>query len=206
MTRFSWSALIAFGLATGVGVLLLLGLFSAQTTVVIPLAPSNSVPSVASEQMTSQKTFGVDSNRVHIATSETKRTEVTPVTAVATASMPAPIVPPIAKPVPAAPDFEEPSPQTVIENMRSSFRDYQSMFGGNPVGTNPEITKALNGDNPKHAKFVHPEDGLRINDRGELIDSWGTPFFFHQLSAREMEIHSAGPDRVMWTSDDLVTK
>jgi len=90
--------------------------------------------------------------------------------------------------------------------MRSSFRDYQSIFGGNPVGTNPEITKALNGDNPKHSTFVHPDDGLRINDRGELIDSWGTPFFFHQLSAREMEIHSAGPDRVMWTSDDIVVR
>jgi len=206
MTRLSWSALIAFGLLTGVGVLLLLGLFSAQTTVIIPLAPSNSVPSVASKQMTAQKSFGGDSNRVHTATSETTRTEVAPATAVATASMPAPIVPPIAKPVSVAPDFDEPSPQAVIENMRSSFRNYQSIFGGNPVGTNPEITKALNGDNSKHAKFVHPDDGLRINERGELIDSWGTPFFFHQLSAKEMEIHSAGPDRVMWTGDDLVVR
>ena len=47
---------------------------------------------------------------------------------------------------------------------------------------------------------------MRINSQGELIDPWGTPYFFHQLSGTEMEIHSAGPDKVMWTQDDLVIK
>ncbi len=97
-------------------------------------------------------------------------------------------------------------PAIVLENMRRTFRQYSSRFGGNPVGTNAEITRSLNGNNPKHVVFLNPQDGLRINDRGELVDNWGTPFFFHQLSATEMEIHSAGPDRVMWTGDDLVTK
>ena len=90
--------------------------------------------------------------------------------------------------------------------MRLVFRNYISAFGSNPVGTNPEITQALDGGNRKQTHFLNEEDGLRINGRGELIDSWGTPYFFHQLSGTEMEIHSAGPDRVMWTSDDLVTK
>jgi hypothetical protein len=105
-----------------------------------------------------------------------------------------------------APDFSDPAPAAVLENLRGAFRQYQSRFGGNPVGTNPEITRALTGGNPKQAVFVQPEDGLRVNDRGELIDSWGTPFFLHQLSGTVMEIHSAGPDRVMWTADDFVTK
>ena len=98
------------------------------------------------------------------------------------------------------------SPSTVLENMRTAIRQYGSMFEGNPVGNNPEITRALDGENPKQAKFVQPESGLRINPKGELIDSWGTPFFFHQLSGTEMEIRSAGPDRKMWTADDLVIK
>jgi len=38
------------------------------------------------------------------------------------------------------------------------------------------------------------------------VDPWGTPYFFHQLSGKEMEIHSAGPDKMMWTADDLVTE
>ena len=93
-----------------------------------------------------------------------------------------------------------------MENARAVFRQYSALFNGNPVGTNPEITAALNGGNAKQAKFIREADGLRINEQGELIDPWGTPFFFHQLSAREMEIHSAGPDKVMWTADDLVIR
>jgi hypothetical protein len=80
------------------------------------------------------------------------------------------------------------------------------MFDGNPIGTNLEITQALNGENPKEAKFLNPETGLRTSAAGELIDSWGTPFFFHQISGKEMEIRSAGPDRIMWTADDLVIR
>jgi hypothetical protein len=95
---------------------------------------------------------------------------------------------------------------TVLGNMRVTLNQYRSMFNENPVGTNPEITEALNGDNPKQARFIKEESGLRINGKGELVDYWGTPFFFHQLSGTEMEIHSAGPDKVMWTADDLVTK
>ena len=98
------------------------------------------------------------------------------------------------------------TPAIVMENMRMAFRQYSSRFGGNPVGTNPEITRSLNGLNPGHVVFLKPEDGLRMNDRGELIDNWGTPFFFHQLSHDLMEIHSAGPDHKMWTADDLVIK
>jgi hypothetical protein len=98
------------------------------------------------------------------------------------------------------------SPQSVLENTRRAIVNYGSTFGGNPVGTNPEITAALNGQNPKQIKFIDPEAGLRVNGNGELVDSWGTPFFFHQLSANDTEIRSAGPDKVMWTADDLVIK
>ena len=98
------------------------------------------------------------------------------------------------------------APQIVLENMRRAVVDYGSTFSGNPVGTNPEITAALNGQNAKQIKFIDPERGLRINGNGELVDPWGTPFFFHQLSAKDMEIRSAGPDKVMWTADDLVIK
>jgi hypothetical protein len=98
------------------------------------------------------------------------------------------------------------SPEIVLENTRTAIRDYGSMFGGNPVGTNPEITAALNGKNPKQARLLQPDAGMRINGNGELVDPWGTPYFFHQLSGTQMEIHSAGPDKKMWTADDLVVK
>jgi hypothetical protein len=42
-----------------------------------------------------------------------------------------------------------------------------------------------------------------------ISDAFASPtsaYFFHQISASEMEVHSAGPDKVMWTSDDQVVK
>ena len=95
--------------------------------------------------------------------------------------------------------------RTELENLQVSFRDYRTVFGENPVGSNAEITQALNGGNPRHLRVSFPS-GSSINDRNELCDRWGTPFFFHQLSAKQMEIHSAGPDRMMGTGDDVVVK
>jgi len=111
---------------------------------------------------------------------------------------------PSAQPAPL--QFTNFSPAIVLENMSRAVRQYGEMFGGNPVGTNPEITSQLSGKNPRHINFLDADAGMRVNDNGELVDPWGTPYFFHQLSGHDMEIHSAGPDRIMWTSDDLVTK
>ena len=107
---------------------------------------------------------------------------------------------------PATNDAQNLAPQTVLDNARVAMHNYCSTFGENPVGTNPEITAALTGRNPKQINFITPESGLRVNENGELVDAWGTPFFFHQLSGREMEIRSAGEDRKMWTFDDQVTR
>jgi len=98
------------------------------------------------------------------------------------------------------------SPEIVLQNIRRAVREYGEMFGGNPVGTNPEITAALAGKNAKQINFLNGQPGTRINQNGELVDPWGTPYFFDQPSGTVMEIHSAGPDKIMWTSDDLVTE
>ena len=76
---------------------------------------------------------------------------------------------------------------------------------GNPVGTNPEFARELGGDNPKHINFISTDSGMppRCAD-GELVDPSGTPYFFHQISGDDTEVRSAGPDRVMYTSDDIV--
>lgn len=80
---------------------------------------------------------------------------------------------------------------------------FNYVYGENPVGVeNFEITEQLNGKNPKKIIFIAPEiSSLRDN---ELVDYWGTPYFFHALSGQQMDIRSAGPDRVMWNEDDLL--
>jgi len=85
------------------------------------------------------------------------------------------------------------------------FRDYRTRMGGNPVGTNAEIMKAIMGDNPVQAR-LGPPAGQTLNEQGELLDRWGQRYFFHQLSKDQMEIRSAGADRQMWTGDDVVGK
>lgn len=90
-----------------------------------------------------------------------------------------------------------------IDNLEFTLRDFAASLGGNPVGTNAEITAALLGDNAKQIKLPIPQ-GSSINSHGELCDSWGNPWFFHQLSAKKMELHSAGPDGKMWNEDDIV--
>ena len=92
-----------------------------------------------------------------------------------------------------------------VDKVSLMIRDYRTLANENPVGTNTEIMAAVMGGNPKGATLGPPE-GMSLNDKGELIDRWGTPYFFHQLSRDQMEIRSAGADKVMWTEDDAVTK
>lgn len=109
-------------------------------------------------------------------------------------------VPPPSPPLP--PDHPA---RVEADNVARNLRHFGQRFGGNPVGTNAEIVRYLNGGNPHGVRYL-PQETLRLNEAGELVDSWGSPYFFHQLSARETEIRSAGPDRTLWTGDDIVAK
>lgn len=104
---------------------------------------------------------------------------------------------------PLATDEDRKAGAIEVDKVTLMLRDYRTRMGSNPVGTNAEIMKAVMGDNPKGARLGPPE-GQALNGNSELIDRWGTPYFFHQLSATSMEIRSAGPDREMYTEDDLV--
>lgn len=90
-----------------------------------------------------------------------------------------------------------------LDQVGLMLRDYRTRVGENPWGTNAEIMKAVMGANSVQARLGPPE-GQQLNGAGELVDRWGTPYFFHQLSATQMEIHSAGPDKMRGTSDDIV--
>lgn len=83
------------------------------------------------------------------------------------------------------------------------LENYLLEFGSNPVGSNREITAQLSGRNPRHHTPL-PQDVPAIAADGQLVDRWGTPFFFHALSGRSMEVRSAGPDHELYTADDAV--
>ncbi len=88
--------------------------------------------------------------------------------------------------------------------VRAVLDNHLVAFGAPPFGSNREITAQLAGRNVRrHAPL--PPDHPSIDHRGELVDRWGTPFFFHALGDRRMEIRSAGPDHELFTADDAVS-
>lgn len=101
--------------------------------------------------------------------------------------------------------MKEPEGKEEIENVRAMFTNYVARMGEIPIGTNAEIMKSVMGEN-RDRITLGPPHGQGLNEAGELVDRWGTPYFFHQMAKDSMEVRSAGPDKLMWTADDLVTK
>ena len=71
-----------------------------------------------------------------------------------------------------------------------------------PMSGNEDWAKALRGLNPAHERFL-PDNYRIFNSDGLLVDRWGTALFFHPTGYKQFDIRSAGPDRKMWTADDI---
>ncbi len=71
-----------------------------------------------------------------------------------------------------------------------------------PLGANEEIAAALRGRNRLQLRFV-PDTSPIFNAKGQIVDRWATPLYFHAISRDQLEIRSAGPDKIMWTLDDV---
>ncbi len=71
-----------------------------------------------------------------------------------------------------------------------------------PLSANEDWADLLRGQNAAHERFL-PNQHVALNSRGQLVDRWGTALFFHALGGRRYELRSAGPDKKMWTADDL---
>ncbi|MEZ0388203.1 MAG: hypothetical protein ACAI34_14115 [Verrucomicrobium sp.] len=76
--------------------------------------------------------------------------------------------------------------------------------GGDPfrIGANEEFAAALRGKNRAQMRFL-PDSHPAFNAQGQLVDRWDTPLFFHASSHDRIDVRSAGPDRKLWTEDDL---
>jgi hypothetical protein len=71
-----------------------------------------------------------------------------------------------------------------------------------PLSANEDWADFLKGQNSAHERFL-PDNHTALNAKGQLIDRWAMPLFFHALGSGRYEIRSAGPDKTMWTSDDI---
>ena len=90
-----------------------------------------------------------------------------------------------------------------LEILDSLLRYYRGIYVKNPVaGVNEDVAAALIGKNERNLALISPQHPA-ISAKGQLLDQWGTPYFFHALSGEDMEISSAGPDRRFGTHDDV---
>ncbi len=94
-------------------------------------------------------------------------------------------------------------PEADLAFIQDALSTYRTAFQSNPFGgENEEIVAGLTGRNAK-GLVVIPPDHPAINDQGQLTDRWGTPYHFHPVSREEMDVTSAGPDRKLFTDDDV---
>lgn len=96
------------------------------------------------------------------------------------------------------------TPEKEIAILLDLFQIYRREFGGFPAGQgNDQFMNALRGANPGKLP-IFPLDHPRLDPGGNLLDAWQQPYRFHPVSRDRLEIRSAGPDREIFTADDLV--
>ncbi len=72
-----------------------------------------------------------------------------------------------------------------------------------PLGDNEDVVQALTGGNRYGDVFIATNDPA-VNERGQLVDRWGTPYHFHARSVDAIDVRSAGPDKILFSEDDVV--
>lgn len=93
-----------------------------------------------------------------------------------------------------------------VNTLHTLLRQYSRRLQrrqGLPIGNDMDLARVLSGENPmKYAAL--PKDHPALGAGGHLCDRWGTPYFVHPTGPGAFEIRSAGPDRTLFTDDDLI--
>ena len=81
--------------------------------------------------------------------------------------------------------------------LKRIFQDYYRVLGEFPSGDSTAFVQALRGNNKKQMPFISPT--------GNLLDPWQTPYHFSRGDGVPVvEVLSAGPDKALWSNDDVV--
>ena len=106
----------------------------------------------------------------------------------------------------AAKNSEVAEPAMDVQVVSTLLQEYRRATGAMPAGQlNDEVVRHLQGQNVKGIAVL-PKTHPMINADGELMDRWGTPYFFHAESSYVMTVRSAGPDKKLWNTDDILSE
>ena len=91
----------------------------------------------------------------------------------------------------------------LVQSLIQIFRLYTKDPDALPTFGNKEIVEALSGENRFQDRFIKSDFSF-ISKQGEITDRWGSPLVFHFEAAHCPDIRSLGPDKTLWTDDDIV--
>ncbi len=94
------------------------------------------------------------------------------------------------------------TPINDLEIVNEFFDMYRKTMSQLSVGSNEDLTAILTGTNPLQG-VLFPADSPMIV-KGQIVDRWGSPYWLHPNSGARVEIRSAGPDKSLFTSDDVI--
>lgn len=92
-------------------------------------------------------------------------------------------------------------PEREVEILHELLAMHQRALGPGSFGDNGDVTQALVGTSASGVWL--PRQSPRIRE-GQLLDRWGTAYWFHANDSQQIEIRSAGPDKVLFNSDDIL--
>jgi hypothetical protein len=92
------------------------------------------------------------------------------------------------------------------DNLFYALQQYKERMGTYPAGNNVDVARALSGNNAR-SLIILVGRHQNVNDKGEFIDPWGTPFRIY-FAGEGVLIRSAGPnkrfdDSGVQNSDDI---
>lgn len=104
-------------------------------------------------------------------------------------------------------DYAQPGtrPQDDLNALAHVFSNLTLLIKGDSpfrMGANEEFAAALRGKNQTKLRFM-TDSHRAFNAQGQITDRWDTPLYFHAIAHDRIDMRSAGPDRQMWTADDL---
>ena len=91
-----------------------------------------------------------------------------------------------------------------ITSLAVAMQQFRATYGAYPRGNNADIAGQLLGNNPKKIVFYEPS-AKYIIPSGEIVDPWGSPFQIETIGD-QLEIRSAGPDRIFGNADNQAIK
>lgn len=90
----------------------------------------------------------------------------------------------------------------ILQDLIQRYLTAMQRRAGPPLGDDADLVRILTGRNALRLQLLSP-DHPAISPEGRLLDRWGTPYHVHALSAQSFEFRSAGPDKRLFTQDDL---